>query len=63
MLDWAGRDDDFEAEEFDVLVDAFSLDLLLAPGACQVLRDDGVTLYRVRRSTPAGAIAESCGNP
>ena len=34
MLDWAGRDDDFEAEEFDVLVEAFTLDLALAPGAC-----------------------------
>jgi len=34
MLDWAGRDDDFEAEEFDVLVEAFSLGLALAPGAC-----------------------------
>jgi hypothetical protein len=38
MLDWAGRDDDFEAEEFDVLVDAFSLDLALAPGACPATR-------------------------
>jgi len=38
MLDWAGRDDDFEAEEFDVLVDAFSLDSLLAPGACPATR-------------------------
>jgi len=34
MLDWAGRDDDFEAADFDVLVEAFSLDLALAPGAC-----------------------------
>ena len=33
MLEWAGRDDDFEAEEFDVLVEAFSLELALAPGA------------------------------
>ena len=38
MLDWAGRDDDFEAEEFDVLVEAFSLDLALAPGACAATR-------------------------
>ena len=38
MLDWAGRDDDFEAEEFDVLVEAFSLDLALAPGACPATR-------------------------
>jgi hypothetical protein len=38
MLDWAGRDDDFEAEEFDVLVEAFSLDLTLAPGACPATR-------------------------
>ena len=38
MLDWAGRDDDFEAEEFDVLVQAFSLDLTLAPGACPATR-------------------------
>jgi len=38
MLDWAGRDDDFEAEEFDVLVDAFSLELALAPGACAATR-------------------------
>ena len=38
MLDWAGRDDDFEAEEFDVLVEAFSLDLALAPGACSATR-------------------------
>jgi hypothetical protein len=38
MLDWAGRDDDFEAEEFDVLVEAFSLDLGLAPGACPATR-------------------------
>ena len=38
MLDWAGRDDDFEAEEFDVLVDAFSLDLALAPGASPATR-------------------------
>jgi hypothetical protein len=37
MLDWAGRDDDFEAEEFDVLVEAFSLDLAL-PGACPATR-------------------------
>ena len=33
MLDWDGRDDDFSAEEFDSLVEAFSLDLTLAPGA------------------------------
>ena len=38
MLDWAGRDDDFEAAEFDVLVEAFSLDLTLAPGACPATR-------------------------
>ena len=38
MLDWVGRDDDFEAEEFDVLVEAFSLDLVLAPGACSATR-------------------------
>jgi hypothetical protein len=38
MLDWAGRDDDFEAEEFDVLVEAFSLDRALAPGACPATR-------------------------
>ena len=38
MLDWAGRDDDFEAEEFDVLVEAFSLELALAPGACSATR-------------------------
>ena len=38
MLDWVGRDDDFEAEEFDVLVEAFSLDLVLAPGACPATR-------------------------
>jgi hypothetical protein len=38
MLDWAGRDDDFEAAEFDVLVEAFSLDLALAPGACPATR-------------------------
>ena len=38
MLDWAGRDDDFEAAEFDVLVDAFSLDRALAPGACSATR-------------------------
>ena len=38
MLDWVGRDDDFEAEEFDVLVEAFSLDLALAPGACPATR-------------------------
>ena len=38
MLDWVGRDDDFEAEEFDVLVKAFSLDLMLAPGACPATR-------------------------
>jgi hypothetical protein len=41
MLDWAGRDDDFEAEEFDVLVEAFSLDLALAPGACPATRRHG----------------------
>ena len=40
MLDWAGRDDDFEAEEFDVLVEAFSLDLALAPGACPATTRD-----------------------
>ena len=39
MLDWAGRDDDFDAEEFDVLVEAFSLDLALAPGACSATRN------------------------
>lgn len=33
MLDWEGRDDDFSVEEFDALVEAFSLDLTLAPGA------------------------------
>ena len=38
MLDWAGRDDDFEAEEFDVLVEAFSLDLALASGTCPATR-------------------------
>jgi hypothetical protein len=38
MLDWAGRDDDFEAEEFDVLIEAFSLELALAPGACSATR-------------------------
>ncbi len=38
MLDWAGRDDDFEAEEFDVLVEAFSLDRALALGACPATR-------------------------
>ncbi len=38
MLDWAGRDDDFEAEEFDVLVEAFSLEKALAPGACPATR-------------------------
>ena len=38
MLDWGGRDDDFEAEEFDVLVDAFSLELLLVPDACPATR-------------------------
>ena len=38
MLDWGGRDDDFEAEEFDVLVEAFSLELALAPGACSATR-------------------------
>jgi len=38
MLDWAGRDDDFEAKEFDVLVEAFSLDRALAPGACPATR-------------------------
>jgi hypothetical protein len=38
MLDWAGRDDDFEAEEFDVLVEAFTLDRALALGACPATR-------------------------
>jgi len=38
MLDWASRDDDFEAEEFDVLVEAFSLEQALAPGACPATR-------------------------
>lgn len=38
MLDWASRDDDFEAEEFDVLVDAFSLDLALGSGASPATR-------------------------
>ena len=38
MLDWAVRDDDFDAAEFDVLVHAFPLDLALAPGACPATR-------------------------
>ena len=38
MLEWAGRDDDFEADEFDVLVEAFTLELALAPGACPATR-------------------------
>jgi hypothetical protein len=38
MLDWEGRDDDFTAEEFDVLVHAFSLDSALAPGSSLATR-------------------------
>ena len=48
MLDWAGRDDDFEAEEFDVLVEAFSLDLTLAPGACPATRHHSCRCGRER---------------
>ena len=38
MLDWEGRDDDFTAEGFDVLVHAFWLDSALAPGSSLVTR-------------------------
>lgn len=49
MLDWADRDDDFEAEEFDVLVEAFSLELALAPGACPATRHHYRRLGRYRK--------------
>jgi hypothetical protein len=49
MLDWAGRDDDFEAEEFDVLVEAFSLNLALAPGACAATRHHSCRRGRERQ--------------
>jgi hypothetical protein len=52
MLDWAGRDDDFEAEEFDVLVEAFSLDLVLAPVYCE--RKENSRCPRALRSHPDG---------
>jgi len=52
MLDWAGRDDDFEAEEFDVLVEAFSLDLALAPGACPATRHRSRRHGRDRQHRP-----------
>ena len=49
MLDWAGLDDDFEAAEFDVLVEAFSLDLALAPGACPATRHHSQRHGRTRQ--------------
>ncbi len=52
MLDWAGRDDDFEAEEFDVLVEAFSLDRVLAPGACPATRHHSRRHGRGRQHHP-----------
>jgi hypothetical protein len=56
MLDWAGRDDDFEAEEFDVLVEAFSLDLALAPGVCPATRHQYRRRGRKRKRHPRSAV-------
>jgi hypothetical protein len=56
MLDWAGRDDDFEAEEFDVLVEAFSLDLALAPGVCPATRHQYRRSGRKRKRHPRSAV-------